>query len=1110
MTLRYRLGLDLGASSIGWAVIELTNHQHPRPKRLVAAGVRIFEAGVEGSIEQGKDSSRGADRRMARLPRRQHWRHQHRKRSLFLWLQKIGLLPHTVEYELDTNGNPLGSLADQRNQELEVLDRQLINKFVRTDSSGTDGDSFANFQVLPYILRAKAVSGEMLEPFELGRALYHLVQRRGFKSNRKVERNDEDHGTVLNAINELDAARNCRTLAQYVVDSFRYRNGRFGFQTDGGEFGSDNPHDKSTQIVRRYTHRDMYRQEFDTIRAAQGPLHPQVSAADWDRIGRILFYQRPMKSQSHLIGRCSLEPQRRRCTIAIPLFQEFRLLQQVNHLQVKSPDQPPRPLMAEERKLLLGELSQQGEMALSKASKLLGLPRGTSFTQVGFGTDEEEKLIGHRTNAKLTSVFGERWKTMSDAEREQISLEILHYRDTKKLIQRAREAWDLDSDALEKLSKVSLEDGYGSLSRRAMEKLLPGMRNGSPYATVRKEVYPESFVAGVERDQLPPVISWNRDIRNPAVIRALTEMRKVVNEIIRKFEGKPESIHLELTRDLRNSRDRRQEIWKSNEDQRRRREKAAAKILDELGHHPSRSDIDKWLLAEECKWTCPYTGMSISPRSLLGSHPQFDIEHIYPRRYLDDSFVNKTLCHADFNRNRKKDRLPSACLNAEEYEAALQRVRAFHGPHVEGKLHRFETVEVPEDFTSRQLNDTRYNTRLAAQYLGTLYGGRNDAAGTQRLVTPTGMLTWLLRRAWGLERVLSDTGEKNREDHRHHAIDALVVALSTQQEIQKIAATAEVNSRPGERFTEFLGQVELPWKDGFDEQVTRTFRSMLVSHRPTRTLAGPLHAESNYSKPYVTGSGKQQAQSFRIRKSLDRLTEKEIQGEQIIDPRVRQAVQKKYAELCASTINKSDRTAAKFWSDRQNFQRFPILKRQDGTGEGSPIFKVRLMTDTKARLIGKGPSQRQIASGKNSNYATMVYEILDAQGHVRAWKHELVTRLDAHLNLSQRRDRTTDRVLIPKSTADAQSAWKLKPGETIRFLFPLRRNDLLLAEGPHGDDMLYRVQSLSESEIQLCEHNQTTVTGTDRSTWNRITNIDSLRKRSARTVRVSATGDVVQ
>lgn len=1108
--MRYRLGLDLGVSSLGWAVIQLSKGNTPRPVKLVATGVRIFEAGVEGDVEQGKDSSRGAERRNARQPRRQHWRKQHRKRNLFVWLQQIGLLPKTVLYPPESMDGKRGALSDVRDQEIKALDEQLGKKHLPQEFEHGDLGALVAYQKLPYILRAKGADGEALEPFALGRALYHLVQRRGFASNRKGKRDADEEGKVAGGIKATNEARRDRTLAQYVRDSFTLRQGRFGFENDAGHFGVKNEQDKSGQVVKRYTAREMYRDEFRAIRAAQAPLHPRISESDWDRIQRILFFQRPLKSQSRLVGRCSLEPNRRRCAIAIPLFQEFRVLQAVNHLQAVIPGQGKRSLADEERQIVLGALQNQGEMALAKVRTLLKLPKGTTFTQQGFGEEDDQKLIGHRTNAKLAPIFGaERWEGLSDDERERVALEVLHYRKPQALLRRAKAKWNLSDEQAKRLADASLEEGYGSLSRQALEKLLPLMRNGAPYAAARLAVYPASLQSGTAHDRLPPVANWKRDIRNPAVIRALTELRKVVNALVDKY-GKPEQVFIELARDLKNSRDRRKQLWKDNEDNRKRRERAAAEIVAQLKNspRPSRADIDKWMLAVECDWTCPYTGQRIDAKSLLGPHPEFEVEHIFPRRYLDDSFGNKTLCFVDFNRHQKKDRLPTDCLSPDDYEKTLQRVRAFKGPHAERKLERFEMPAVPEGFVTRHLNDTRYNSRLAAQYLGTLFGGRNDQEQTQRIVTPTGGVTWMLRRGWNLHRILSENDEKNREDHRHHAIDALIVALSSQDRINKLASLAEEEFRPGGRFNAFLDGLEQPW-DSFLDEARQCIGGLYVSHRPTRTLAGPLHAETNYSKPFQVGEGKKAKQEFRIRKSLDRLTEREIVGDQIVDARVRLAVQQKYQELCAAAVNKSDKAPAKFWADKNGKpEHFPMLRKENGGGLGSPIFKVRLRTDSKPRMVGQGPTQRQLASGKDSNYASMVYAVLDKDGQELYWDHEVITRLDAHLTLNANRKTPGEKVLIPKTTEQLQATWKLEPGQTVKFLFSLTKNDCLLLTGPEGEDALYRVQKLSGNELQLCEHTRLTIANADRSTWNRLQSIDALRKRGTRKVRVSAVGEM--
>jgi len=546
------------------------------------------------------------------------------------------------------------------------------------------------------------------------------------------------------------------------------------------------------------------------------------------------------------------------------------MLQAVNHLRVVLPGQASEPLTDEQRQILVDYLMQHGDLSLQPARRrsklglvasvlsLLDLPKGTTFSLKPFQDggdahdeteeDDDTKLIGNRTAAKLCPVFGERWELLSDSDREQLILQVLYVSNPDSLKKLAIRKWQLSPDAAEALSRISLEEGFGGLSTRAIRNLLPELRNGLSYAEARKKIYPDSFKAIEPLSLLPPLNEWNDDVRNPAVIRALTEVRKVVNAIVREY-GKPEQIHIELARDLKRSRKERQEIWKKNEDQRKLRDKAAKRILEELGGaSPRRDMVDKWLLADECNWECPYTGKSITPRMM----DQFDVEHIYPRQYLDDSFSNKTLCDHDFNRNRKKNRLPSEVLNGEELEIVLARVKRFNGSAAGGKLKRFQREEVPEDFVARQLNDTRYNARLAADFLSTLYGGRNDADGNQRIVTPTGNLTWILRTGWELNSILSDTDDKDRRDNRHHAVDAVCIALATQKTIRLAADLAKNNFLAGVRFNKFLQELpkETPWPD-FLNTVRAIIQRIIVSHRPTRRIAGPLHAETNYSKPFV-------------------------------------------------------------------------------------------------------------------------------------------------------------------------------------------------------------------------------------------------------------------
>lgn len=385
---QYVLGLDLGVSSLGWGVIELQGSgDNRRPVGLVDTGVRIFEAGVEGGIEQGKDSSRGAKRRQARQPRRQQWRRQNRKRKVFALLQRLGLLPPSM------GNGPL-----DRKALLDELDATLREKHLR------EADLLAHHK-LPYLLRAMAAESPVPD-YELGRALYHLAQRRGYLSNRKGDADDdEEKGKVATGIADNEAAAEGKTLGQFFardVDVFDLRL----------ESATQRIDPKTGRIRRRYLGRHQYHEEFNTIRAAQQrdpAAHPQLTDAAWDDLYNAIYFQRPLKSQKHLIGRCTLEPKRRRCPEVLPVFQEFRILQAVNHLRVRMPNYAERELNEEERTRLIEALQTVGEMSLkSTAKKAAGLPKGEEFTL----EEWEDKLVGHRTNQKMIGSFGDRWLTV--------------------------------------------------------------------------------------------------------------------------------------------------------------------------------------------------------------------------------------------------------------------------------------------------------------------------------------------------------------------------------------------------------------------------------------------------------------------------------------------------------------------------------------------------------------------------------------------------------------------------------------------------------------------------------------------------------------------------
>lgn len=1000
---RYVLGIDLGVSSLGWSCLLLDDD---RPARILNLGSRIFEAGVEGDIEQGKDSSRATVRREKRQPRRQIERRSRRQRKIFRILQQHGLMPPGPSVE-----------QDQINAMLAELDAKLI-------ASLAPAGERISAHVWPYRLRAMALD-QKLEPHALGRALYHLSQRRGFLSNRKTdkeEKDDKEAGAVKEGIADLTRLMGGQTLGQY--------------------FASLDP--ETIRIRQRWTAREMYRGEFEKIWSAQAPHHPDLLTAKLKRrLEQAIFKQRPLKSAKHLIGRCELEPQRRRAPLASTLAQRFRLLAAVNNLQIFEPDGIKRPPTADERTKLIEALEHEGDMTFDAVRKLLGLKKTRNAKDkatgqpsiipgYSFNLEEggEKKIPGNRTAGKLEPIFGDRWVKFSQRQQDEIVQDLLDYQNPTALAERAKQRWALPDDKAREFSKVRLEQDYARFSRRALQRLVPRMEEGLPYMTARKDEYPGSLEAKVVADRLPPVLDAIKDLRNPAVCRALTELRKVVNAIIRKY-GKPELIRIELARDLKQPRKQREQTWKRNRGREDERSTAAYKIKAAklIVGEPNRDAIERWLLADECNWLCPYTGKTITPAAILGAHPQFDVEHIVPFSIsLDNTFLNKTLCHHEFNRHRKMNRLPSECYDTkgQEWHEVLLRVRRFQGSAASAKLERFQWTrnDLTDDFTNRHLQDTRYASRLAGEYVGLLYGGGSDADGKRRVQVSAGGVTAFLRDEWGVNGLLNDGGFKTRDDHRHHAVDAIVIALTSPATVKMLSDAAAAAQQVGRsRFR----QIPEPWT-GFLDHLREAVGKIVVSHRVNHRVNGPLHEETNYSKPHTRIVKGKTLPVHHVRKPLAALSTNEV--EEIVDNRVRQLVQAK--------LNGGD--PKKVFADGANC---PVLPSKDG--RSIPIKRVRIRKAVSAITIGSPNAPRYVAPGSNHHMA--IVAVLDDAGNEVKWEGHLVSRFEAMQRLR-------------RGSAVVNKDY----GEKRRFKFTVAPNDVIRVRLKDVEKLLL-VTGISEGEV---------------------------------------------
>jgi CRISPR-associated endonuclease Csn1 len=856
----YTLGLDLGSSSIGWAIVDDEGRQ------IVAAGVRVFPEGV-GRDKQGGELSKNEARRKARGMRRQTIRRACRKRRLRQALVKTGLLPEVA----------LLPRYDERRVEWEREQFRLDD---------------------PYALRACALT-ERLDPFEIGRVFLHLGQRRGFLSNRKTDRaNKKESSDLLAEINALASELGERTLGQYL-DALQAS-------------------DSQARLRGWHTRRDMYEREFEAIWTAQQRHHPNLltEKLKYGSAGRqsypckpqkrdasdlverhglhgLIFFQRPMYWPKSVVGQCELEPKQRRCPRADRVAQRCRLLQEVNNLRLlDTSSAEERPLRQEERELLLRYLERSKEKKFDDIRKefcrKLSVPETILFN---LERGERKKMDGMPTDALLAKkdLFGSKWHDRPEEEKDRIVRALLDDEKTdavheEEIYRLADTEWGIDRATAERLLDVDFPTGYASFSRVALEKLRPHLerglllmtRDGTPSALAEAGYLRPDQREVNQKEYLPKPPR----LTNPLVRQALYEVRRLVNAILREY-GMPKRIHIELAREVkgtaidraRRTHDMRKREWTRDD---------AAEEIRKIGVKVTRDAIDRYILWEEQRRECIYSGRAISQVQLFGG--EIDVDHILPRgRSLDNSLMNRVVCFRAENAD-KRDRTPHewlAATNPGKYEAVLQRTKCLPYP----KAQRFRQAHLElDDFFARQFVDTTYITTQVHQYVRCL--------GTD-LLCSKGMHTADLRHHWGLNTVLrtDERDQKNRDDHRHHAVDAIVIALTDRSRLQLLAGLYKRGRQEGEVLPE-------PWPH-FRDAVETAVNAINVSHRVQRKVRGALHEETIYGPTQKSNRQRdgerpwakewiEQPEHFVYRKPLETLTLAEV--EHIRDERVRELV----------------------------------------------------------------------------------------------------------------------------------------------------------------------------------------------------------------------------
>jgi CRISPR-associated endonuclease Csn1 len=863
------LGLDLGPNSLGWA---LADDAAEGESRLVDIGVRVFPEGVD-AFDTAKEKSRNEDRRVTRGMRRQVRRRAVRRRRLQAALTGAGLLP--------------------------ASEAELV-KVQATD---------------PYPLRARGVT-DKLSLHECGRVLMHLNQRRGFLSNRKKDRGDKEVEGMLAEINANEARREAggfATIGAMLAD--------IHVKTD---------HKVGTERVRhRHLARQQFVNEFNTLWDKQSEFYPDVltdklkhgelgasfdpkmpmpkdaderrGADDLAAFGLfgLMFFQRRMYWPKSVIGLCEFEAKEKRCARGDRAVERFRVFQELNNLRYVDPNdgQEEQPLNEGQRAILLKFLATREKMTFDQMRKKLGF-----FDSIQFNLERGKRsaIKGMVVDCMMAKAVDD-WHERADEQKDAIVRLLLdNEREDIGVAASLTGKYGLTADEAEKSLGVDFPPGYASLSLKAINKLLPHLERGLVYQSISDPEQSALHAAGYLRrdelqrrlfDKLPDLARLRPgqcklgDIPNPVVKRALVELRKLVNAIIRQY-GRPDAIHVEMARSVQMGAEKRKEINSKNRAREAKREEAAD-ALRKLNVAVRRESILRYLLWEEQSHECLYCSKTISQQQLFGG--EGDVDHILPRsQCLDDSQMNKVVCHRACNHD-KGQRTPYEWLAASDpgrYAKVCQHAASLlhKGLMPYPKYRRFLQKELDLDkFIARQLTDTGYITRATVEYLRLLFDKDHDVLGLK------GQLTSELRWQWGLDTVLSEMpdspawtdeadlrpGEKNRADHRHHAIDALVVALTNRRRLHRLSELFKAGG--ARKHGEILDE---PWPD-FRESVVGRLRDVKVSHRVERKVRGALHEETLYGPTEMPGE-------WVVRKPVEALSPAEV--ERIRDTSIREIV----------------------------------------------------------------------------------------------------------------------------------------------------------------------------------------------------------------------------
>lgn len=1142
------LGIDTGTNSLGWAIVEKKADEY----HLLDKGVNIFQEGVK--IEKGIESSKAADRTAHKAARVRNYRIKLRKIRLLRILSDAHLCPPLSKVELSA----------------WRLKKEYPKNDLFMQWQGTDDES----EKTPYAYRHKCLHeclnfNSMTDRYILGRAFYHMIQRRGFLSNRKDQSGD-DTGKVKESISNL---------TQEMHDD--------GYEYLGDYFYS--LYNKGEKIRNHYTARnEHYLAEFKAICEKQ-KLDKNLGPEIVRQIEKAIFDQRPLKSQKGQVGKCVFEKNKTKCPSSHPMYEEFRMLSFINNIKIQTPnDSALRPLSAEERELIMPLFFRKSKKQFDfediakklAPKKHYGFYKKSSDAEMPylFNYPMDTSVSGCPVTTALKDIFGDNWidslcETYTLAEgksRLNVVNDIWHalffYTDETKLAEFGKNRLQLDDEEAKKFCEISLPSDYASLSLKAICKILPYLRRGLIYShavflgnlcevmpqyewdieemrnaaiehiihemnqinskdartfeVCIKEYLKEQYHVSEEKlkklyhpsmmEVYPRVQRTNNhgvyqlgspridSVRNPMAMRSMFRLRKLVNRLLE--EGKIDSdteIHIEFAREL-NDANKRNAIALFTKDNQKKNDEARKKIIDIMGkdYDVKDDDILKYILWEEQGHICLYTGRQIAISDFVGTSQKFDIEHTIPRSVGGDSTrMNLTLCDSRFNRDVKKTKLPAELPNHDEimarindwrekYESLDGQIRKLKGKskgattkkqkddiiskrhllelqrdYWRGKYLRFMMESVPDGFSRRQGTDISVISKYARLYLKSLF---------KHVYTVKGIATSDFRKIWGIQDAYS---QKERVNHVHHCIDAIVIACIGLDEYNKLGAyyhdeenhewygmSKAYFKKPWSTFVEDLKKVQdeiLVYHYTPDNMPKQGRRRILIDGKKVLSKGdaarGSLHNDTYYGAIENDGV-------VRYVKRINLASMKESDVKNIVDDVVRGIIEtaineKGFKEAMSSTI----------WMKEE--KQIPIKKVRCYTPSVTKPLNIRQQRDVSPKEY-----KQQYHVTNDSNYLLALYIGKDKRGKEKR-EFEIINMLQTAQYFRTSNDKVAvGHNIVPiKSEHDYPLAYSLKIG-TMVLLYEKSPNEVWEASVKERGRRMYKITGLSSMTINGCSY----------------------------------------